>query len=223
MNMKPGILALWNNCAEEGRIEYERWYMKEHLPERINVPGFRFGRRYTRLEGDREFFTFYETDSEDVLWSPAYMRRLSNPTEWTQNVMNYFRDTIRTVCCRETSVGYATGGHVTTFRFSGTRVLGASDIQNISRIILNTISKQDGFCRSQLWASTAKQTPSDTAETKIRGADEMLSWAVIIESTNEGMARSIANDLGFGQRLRNVDRLSKYDVGVYCLTCIMTR
>ena len=222
MTMRPGILALWNNCAEAGRIEYERWYMKEHLPERINIPGFRFGRRYARLEGDREYFTFYETDSADVLWSPSYLRRLSNPTNWTQNVMHYFRDTIRTVCCREASVGCVTGGHVTSFRFSGTGVLGTSDIQNISGSLLNTISKRDGICRSQLWASTAQQTPSDTAETKIRGTDEMLSWAVIIESTNEEMARSIANDFEFHQRLRNIDRLSKFDIGVYYLTCILT-
>jgi len=41
-----GILAIWNDCAPEGYDHFERWYIREHLQERVGVPGFRFGRRY---------------------------------------------------------------------------------------------------------------------------------------------------------------------------------
>ena len=123
MTGQPGILALWNDCAEAGETEYERWYMTQHLPERIGVPGFRFGRRYLRLEGDRKYFTFYETDTPDVLWSPEYMQRLGNPTDWTQRVMQDFRNHDKDGLSQGVIGGYRHGrsyGDVPDNRCSGT-------------------------------------------------------------------------------------------------------
>ena len=40
MTNDPGILALWNDCAEEGMADYERWYMAQHLPERVGATDF---------------------------------------------------------------------------------------------------------------------------------------------------------------------------------------
>ena len=111
MTNDPGILALWNDCAEEGMADYECWYMAQHLPERVGVAGFRFGRRYVRVEGDRRYFTFYELDRPEVLWSDEYLERVGNPTDWTQQVMPNFRNTIRTACRLVASDGHAMGGH----------------------------------------------------------------------------------------------------------------
>ena len=46
-----GILAVWNDCAPEGLAHFERWYNREHLQERVAVPGFRRGRRYEAVAG----------------------------------------------------------------------------------------------------------------------------------------------------------------------------
>ena len=71
--MPAGILAVFNDCAPEGYEHFERWYIREHLQERVGVPGFRFGRRYELVSGgDRQFFAFYEVESPAVLASPAY-------------------------------------------------------------------------------------------------------------------------------------------------------
>ena len=35
-----GILAVRNNCDAAIAAEYERWYVGEHLPERVSVDGF---------------------------------------------------------------------------------------------------------------------------------------------------------------------------------------
>ena len=43
---KPGVLALWMDCAAGGEAEFERWYQTEHLRERVGLPGFWRGRRY---------------------------------------------------------------------------------------------------------------------------------------------------------------------------------
>ena len=86
--MPAGILAVFNDCAPEGYDHFERWYIREHLQERVGVPGFRFGRRYELVSGgDRQFFAFYEVESPAVLASPAYLERLNAPTPWTTETM----------------------------------------------------------------------------------------------------------------------------------------
>ena len=76
-----GILAIWNDCAPEGYDHFERWYIREHLQERVGVPGFRFGRRYETVSGaDRRFFAFYEVESPDV---SGPFSTSSTKGEWT--------------------------------------------------------------------------------------------------------------------------------------------
>jgi len=222
MTGQPGILALWNDCAEAGETEYERWYMTQHLPERVGVPGFRFGRRYLRLEGDRKYFTFYETDTPDVLWSPEYMQRLGNPTDWTQRVMQDFRNTIRTACRKVLSKGSAMGGHTVTFRKIGAAGPDAVLEQQLQDIILTELSEQKGVCQAHLWTAAEAQTPARTAETDIRGADDMLSWALIFETTFEEDARQLSVNGDLIARIADLAGSDDFDIGIYRLICMMT-
>ena len=90
------VVAIWNGIAEEGRTEFYEWHNREHMPERVGIPGFRRGRRYIAKYGHPEFFTLYEADSAEVLVGQDYLNRLNNPTPWTKLVPpTYFRDTSR--------------------------------------------------------------------------------------------------------------------------------
>ena len=40
------FLAMWHDIAEAGDAEYNAWHTRQHMPERLGVPGFRVGRRY---------------------------------------------------------------------------------------------------------------------------------------------------------------------------------
>ena len=79
------VVAIWNGIAEEGRTEFYEWHNREHMPERVGIPGFRRGRRYVAKYGHPEFFTLYEADSAEVLVGQDYLNRLNNPTPWTRN------------------------------------------------------------------------------------------------------------------------------------------
>ena len=41
-----GFLAIWDDVVAAGEAEWLRWHTREHMPERIGVPGFLGGRRY---------------------------------------------------------------------------------------------------------------------------------------------------------------------------------
>ncbi|WP_239482918.1 hypothetical protein [Paraburkholderia sp. C35] len=106
-------VLIWNDVIETERDAFYRWHDKEHIPERLALPGFLRGRRY-RGNGVTEWLTLYEADNVGVLTSPAYLERLNNPTPLTQSTVQAFRNTARSICTVQKTTGTSTGGHVLT-------------------------------------------------------------------------------------------------------------
>jgi hypothetical protein len=69
-----GALVVWNDVASGSEREFDRWHIKEHMPERLAVPGFLRGRRYTAGSDHPRYFTFYETASVETLGSRSGTR-----------------------------------------------------------------------------------------------------------------------------------------------------
>ena len=117
----PGILAVWNDIAPEGYEHFERWYNREHLQERVGVPGFRFGRRYEVVSAATAASSrSTRWTVPDVLTSAAYLQRLENPTPWTQKTMQSFRNMVRTVCdLRRSARAICIGSHAVVLRADG--------------------------------------------------------------------------------------------------------
>jgi hypothetical protein len=212
-----GILAIWNDIDAEGYEHFERWYNREHLQERVGVPGFRFGRRYEVVSGgDRRFFAFYEVDSPDVLTSPAYMQRLENPTPWTQKSMTYFRGMIRTVCDLRRNAGDLAGAFAVVLRADGAFApTPAADAW------VDELAAQEGVARVQLWTAAAAQTQADTAEMKIRGKDQLIAGAMIVECVRYADAERVAASLG-KSTVAGLEISGPVTLGIYGLLCIAT-
>ncbi|MEM9061324.1 MAG: hypothetical protein AAGD13_12755 [Pseudomonadota bacterium] len=110
MAIGRGILAVLNDCAPGAEQDYEAWYLSEHLPERLSIDGFRWGRRYRALPAAGgelpEYLTYYETRDPAVLSSAAYLDRVNNPTAETSRIMSHvFTNMVRTVCRRTGCAG----------------------------------------------------------------------------------------------------------------------
>jgi len=71
------VVAIWNDITGDDRANFYEWHNREHIPERLGIPGFLRGRRYRAIEGtapgDREYFTLYEVRNLAVLGSEAYL------------------------------------------------------------------------------------------------------------------------------------------------------
>jgi len=91
------VLAIWFDVEPSEKNDIEAWYPRQHLPERLSVPGFLRGRRFAVAGEGPAFFTLYETRDSSVLSSPAYIERLNDPTDWTRRSLSAFRGMIRTV------------------------------------------------------------------------------------------------------------------------------
>ena len=121
-----GVLAIWNGIADEAEADFVAWHVREHIPERVAVPGFLRGRRYVAEAGAPKYFNFYETETPETLVAPAYLERLNAPSDWTRRVVRHFRDTSRTVCSVAASLGTGDGAFVGTVRLTSRP--GAGDL-----------------------------------------------------------------------------------------------
>lgn len=114
-----GLLAIWNGMAPGHDAEFLRWHVREHIPERLSVPGFLRARRYRAVAATPAYFNFYEVETPAVLSSPAYLERLNAPSDWTRRVVPHFTDTARILCRVVESRGSGVAGFVQVIRFDG--------------------------------------------------------------------------------------------------------
>lgn len=185
-----GILSVWHEYPPDDVAFFERWYMTEHFPERLGVPGFLRGRRYRAVDADRTYFTFYELASPAVLFSEAYLARLNAPTAWTQAIMKRWSSMFRTVCSREARVGAAIGGFATVARFEGSAAISRGQAQEIKeRLADPTVVAVD------IWQATPEQNATTNEAAARPEADLFITAAVIVESTSEAGARRIKSML----------------------------
>jgi|SRR5581483_9140426 len=209
-----GILSVFNDCAPEGYEHFERWYIREHLQERVGVPGFRFGRRYELVSGgDRRFFAFYEVETPGILSSPAYVERLNSPTPWTREAMKSFRNMVRTVCDLTAAAGDLIGAYAVVLRADG----AMAPTQEAAGIV-RQMASEDGIARVQLWTAAARQTPSDTAEMKSRGTDQLAAGALVVECLRRSDADRVMGRLATGLPPA-LGMSGPSVVGIYALLC----
>ena len=179
-----GILSIWHEYPADDAAFYERWYMTEHFPERLGVPGFLRGRRYRAVEADRTYFTFYELASPEVLFSDAYLARLNDPTAWTQRIMQRWSSMFRTVCRREARSGSAIGGFVAVARFEGPVAISRGQAQEIKERLADP-----AVVAVDIWRATQEQNAATKEATARPEADLWITGAVLVETSSEAGAR----------------------------------
>jgi hypothetical protein len=104
-----GMLLTSMDIDPSHDAEFNRWYDREHLEERVAIEGFIEARRYVARSGSPKFLFLYSTRTIEVLDSPAYRARLANPTEGSKKNMTRFKNMIRVVARITASCGQGRG------------------------------------------------------------------------------------------------------------------
>ena len=206
-----GILALWNDCSARQRELYETWYQTEHLHDRVSIAGFRLGRRHESVGSGPRFFTYYETDSDDILFSPTYIEQLDNPSPLTREVMKgVFINVSRTVCTCARRVGESRGSLVITNRSTSRKPL-----EDLCALV-DSLGQRSGILRAELWMRSQPQScqEQDTPrrEEQIRGRDTHIESCLVAHTTTMQSAQEIANSLEQSGRPEDL-------IGIYRFVC----
>ena len=66
-----GAFIAWHDVEGEFEAEYLHWHSHEHMQERLAIPGFLQGRRYSVVGTGPQFLVIYEVEDLATHSSPA--------------------------------------------------------------------------------------------------------------------------------------------------------
>ncbi len=178
-----GMLLTSMNIGASDEAEFNRWYDREHLEERVAIPGFLEARRYVAHEGNPKYLSLYSTETFEVLDSPAYRTALANQTAWSKANIARFQNMIRAVARITISRGTGRGAvlGITRLRPSG----GGEDKLRAALHEQLDPANLDGIISMHLIESDpALSKPiTDNAAAADPGAGD---WFVLIDATDVG-------------------------------------
>lgn len=137
-----GVVVIWNGIRDDLREDFFEWHPREHMVERLGVPGFLRGRRCIALDGATEFLTIYELRDTDVLLSEVYKSCLMSPTPWSTKTLPGFTDNTRGACQVDYTDGHAMGGFILTLRFAAQEGKEAALVEALKNEVLPKVTPQ---------------------------------------------------------------------------------
>lgn len=93
------VLTVYANIPADVEEDFNNWYNRQHIPERLAVPGFQSAVRYASLKGEPKYIALYELEDASVLDTPAY-RQLGEKAKtdaWDQRIMPQLQVQARTI------------------------------------------------------------------------------------------------------------------------------
>jgi hypothetical protein len=175
-----GMLLTSMDIDAAHEAEFNHWYDREHLEERVAIDGFLEARRYIAHNASPKFLFLYSTRTIEVLDSPAYRARLANPTDGSKKNMARFKNMIRVVARITLSRGKGRGAALGIVRLrpstGGEAKLRAALKDRLDPGTLN------GIISMHLIESDAKLSGPTTEIPAAAGAGA-ADWFVLIDGT----------------------------------------
>ena len=184
-----GMLLTSMNIDPAHEAEFNRWYDREHLEERVAIPGFLEARRYVAHDGNPKYLSLYSTETFEVLDSPAYRSALANQTAWSKANIARFQNMIRGVAHITVSRGTGRGAALGIIRLRPSAG-GEDKLRGALRDALDP-SHLDGIISMHLLENDpALSRPiTDDPSTPNPGAGD---WFVLIDATEVNVVPAAA-------------------------------
>jgi hypothetical protein len=151
--MSRAVLMILANAEPAGEAEFNRWYDREHMRERVEIPGFLSAQRYAAIgEARWKYLATYEAEGLATFRSDPYRQALANQTAWSRSMLSTFRDPQRAVAERTCRAGYGIARTVSLVRLrpvaGGADALRRSLAEALARVVT-----EDGVIEASLLES----------------------------------------------------------------------
>ncbi len=104
-----GMLITLMDVDAQEEADFNSWYDKEHLAERVAIEGFTEARRYVAVDAAPKYLNLYTTNTFDVLSSSAYQKALDSQTSRSLHHIGKFRNGGRAIVHITVSRGHGRG------------------------------------------------------------------------------------------------------------------
>jgi hypothetical protein len=189
-----GFLAIWSSSEPELETDYLHWMTREHVLERVSIPGFLGVRMFrARLDNERRYFILYRLADAHVVASAAYLARLNAPTAWSSRIMPNLRKFVRGGGRVIAERGGGRGASVLAFPCQASKAPAISgaldDIVAMDRVVSARVLETD------LTGSTLL-----TTERTLRSGDDSFEALLIVEALDDSALRALSGALPSGVR-----------------------
>ena len=214
-------VAMWWSIRPEKRSEFSDWHSHEHFPERMSIPGFRRGSRWTSTLDGEGFFVLYELETYETLTSKGYLDRLNAPTPWSTKMMPHHLNMVRSQCRVGASFGGGLAASLATVRLSPESGR-APTLQTHLVEMLRDLPSKPGLTGAHLLITDTPETSTPTTEQKIRGSDGTADWVVLLSGYDADVVQETVSQRFSAPALQRVGAQGDSTVGYYTLSVGMT-
>lgn len=174
-----GALVIWHDIAAGCERDYNEWHSKEHMLERVGVPGFRRGHRGQAISGGPKFLNLYEVEDVATLTSQPYLDRLNHPTPWTQKAMGYFRNNNRTLCRVVASIGNGVCADLLTIQLAAAP--GRADALGAwLALTVPALVERPGVLGAHYLEGDQAASRTETEEKRLRAGSDAIADRVVL-------------------------------------------
>ncbi len=185
-------LFVWSDIDPNHEIDFNQWYDREHMEERVRLPGFSGARRYRAVSGSaRRYLALYRADALDCFTTDEYRKAFTQQTNWSNLNFSRMSNTRRRVMSVALEAGFGAGSYVAMVVLNKpVDQVGVSTTQ-VSRLLSETL-EIDGVLHGQyLVPDTTLSTPLPSENTEGR----VLAPAIVIDTTTEPAAQAVLRQL----------------------------
>ena len=216
------FMAIWHEIEASGEAEYSDWHTRQHMPERLGVPGFLAGRRGVDWDlAYQRWFTLYETRTLEVLSSDDYRARLNNPTHWSNRTQPNFRNFARSACILSASTGRGFGGAMATIRLN-IEAGALAAFEAAADRMAHRIAVLDGVCGAHLGVAAPQTTRVRTRESELRAStgEDVFDAVVLVDGVGRRELTRVMPDVQ--QLLDAALTITSREAGIYDLAYLLT-
>jgi hypothetical protein len=191
-----GMLVVFNEVTAADERDFNEWYNREHIDERINLPGFRRARRYVAVRGSPKYVATYECDSVEDLATTDYLHMRNSPTPWTQSVTGRFTHLQRLAVRVQVDMAHGVGGVVGAVRFVPDR----QQREPLTAWLRGTAFPKAIARPGMVGAAAGENDPEitragDRGESTDQAKAEEVEWVVLLEGGDAGTVGAAARSV----------------------------
>jgi len=191
-----GMLVVFSEVKSRHESDFNEWYNREHIDERLTMPGFQRARRYVAVKGSPKYLATYECNRVSDLATPHYLGVLANQTPWTQRTMARFTRFHRLTLSMKVDKTHGLGGALAAVRFVPAAGHRRNLIQWLSGAAFPRAIKSPGM----LGAAAGENDP-DVANAPVQSesVDKRKAlepeWVVFLEAADADIAGRVARQI----------------------------
>jgi len=182
---RVGMLCTRMDVDSTDVAEFNRWFDKEHMEERVRIPGFLDARRYVAITGAPKYLNLYETESLTVFDSPEYRQRTCQPNPMVDEDDGKVQELSSGVGQINISQGF---GHGCFVAFTWLKPVDGQE-KKAKRVVcppgISNTNQTDDILSAHVLESDARLSgPPPGVSAPERKNEKANDWFVIVEGTD---------------------------------------